>query len=365
MCVNVDVFAQVGCPVRLAGDEIGIPGGGGYKAMMSVSPGMSAGQAGGYFSREDYYLKGADQGEHSRWLGKGAESLKLSGQIREEEFRALCEGRDPASGERLVAPKLVRDQKTGELVEIRRAGNDCTFSAPKSVSILYAAGAEGIKEAHDAAVAAVLSHTEERYSFYRCHGEVVRGEMVAAVFDHATSRSLDPQLHSHVFVVNAVRTDDGSWRGNRNRTLFQDQKLLGRLYRQELMHELELSGYRAVFTSRSKMFFEVEGVDPRLIEHFSSRRKAIERQVRLWNEEGKFPGVAHARLYEMAALETRDPKREVSRPDVVEAFEKGAKGQVWTLTRPNDHRILFTVSRRATSLFNRATTYSTFVHVQI
>ncbi len=291
--------------------------------MMSVSPGMSAGQAGGYFSREDYYLKGADQGEHSRWFGKGAESLQLAGQVREEEFRALCAGRDPASGERIVAPKLVRDHKTGELVEIRRAGNDCTFSPPKSVSILYAAGAEGIKEAHDAAVAAVLSHVEERYSCYRCHGEVVRGEMVAAVFDHATSRSLDPQLHSHVFIVNAVRTAEGEWKGNRNRTLFQDQKLLGRLYRQELVHQLELSGYGIVFTSRSKMFFEVAGVDTQLIEHFSSRRKAIEQQVKLWSEEGKFPGVPHARLYEMAALETRDPKREVTRQDVVEAFENG------------------------------------------
>lgn len=39
---------------------------------------------------EDYYLKGADQEEHCRWLGKGAESLKLVGQVREEEFRALC-----------------------------------------------------------------------------------------------------------------------------------------------------------------------------------------------------------------------------------------------------------------------------------
>ncbi|WP_281275042.1 MobF family relaxase [Geomonas oryzae] len=290
---------------------------------MSVSPGMSASQAGGYFSREDYYLKGADQGEHSRWLGRGADSLKLAGQVREEEFRALCAGRDPTSRERIVAPKLVRDKKTGELVEIRRAGNDCTFSAPKSVSILYAAGSEGIKEAHDAAVAAVLGHAEERYSFYRCHGEVVRGEMVAAVFDHATSRSLDPQLHSHVFIVNAVRTVNGDWKGNRNRTLFQDQKLLGRLYRQELVHELEQRGYGIVFTSRSKMFFEVAGVDPQLIEHFSSRRKAIEQQVRLWNEGGKFPGVPHARLFEMAALETRDPKREVTRQDVVEAFEQG------------------------------------------
>lgn len=101
--------------------------------MLSVSPGMGAVQAGGYFSREDYYLKGTEQGEHSLWSGRGAESLGLEGPVREEEFRALCRGEDPA-GNRLVAPKLTRDRETGELVETHRAGNDCTYSAPKSVS---------------------------------------------------------------------------------------------------------------------------------------------------------------------------------------------------------------------------------------
>ena len=230
-----------------------------YTTMMSISPGMSAGQAGGYFSQEDYYLKGADHGEYSRWFGKGAAALELSGKVKEEEFRAVCAGIHPASGTRIVAPKLVRDRNTGELVEIHRAGNDCTYSAPKSVSVLYAAGDMGVKEAHDAAVIAVLRHKEERYTFYRSHGGIVRGEMVAAVFDHATSRNLDPQLHSHVFVVNAVRTSDGGWRGNWNRTIFQDQKSLGLLYRQELARELEARGYRIAFTDRSQMFFGFKG----------------------------------------------------------------------------------------------------------
>ncbi|HBG04061.1 MAG: hypothetical protein A2075_09000 [Geobacteraceae bacterium GWC2_58_44] len=39
------------------------------------------------------------------------------------EFRGLCAGKHPATGERIVAPKLVRDRKTGKLVEVHRAGN--------------------------------------------------------------------------------------------------------------------------------------------------------------------------------------------------------------------------------------------------
>jgi conjugative relaxase-like TrwC/TraI family protein len=290
--------------------------------MMSMSLGMKAGQAGGYFSLEDYYLKGAGQGQNSRWCGKGAESLDLSGPVREEEFRALCAGRHPGTGEQLVSPKLTRD-KTGGLVETHRAGNDCTLSDPKTVSIAYMLGVPGIKEAHDAAVLAVAGQLEEHYSFCRCPGGVVHGVMVAAVFDHATSRNLDPQLHSHLFLVNMARDPEGGWKANWPRTIFDDQKSLGLLYRQELAHELQERGFAIAIVDRSQMFFELQGVDPRLVEHFSSRRKAIEKQVALWRAEGKFINLPHARLFEMAALETRDPKREVAREDVVRAFERG------------------------------------------
>lgn len=71
------------------------------------------------------------------------------------------------------------------------------------------------------------------------------------------------------------------------------------------------------------MFFELKGVDPNLVANFSSRREVIERQVAHWKEEGNFVGVAHARLYEMAALETRDRKRKVGREDVERIFEQG------------------------------------------
>jgi conjugative relaxase-like TrwC/TraI family protein len=103
--------------------------------MMSVSPGMSVGQAGGYFSKEDYYLRGTEQDRNSLWCGNCAETLGLTGQVQEEEFRALRRGEDPDTGARIVAPMLTRDKESGELVETHRAGNDCTFSAPRSVSI--------------------------------------------------------------------------------------------------------------------------------------------------------------------------------------------------------------------------------------
>ena len=71
--------------------------------------------------------------------------------MSEEEFSALSRV-EVRAGNRIVASGLSRDPESGELVETRRAGNDCSFSAPKSISFAYEAGVNGIKEAHDAAV---------------------------------------------------------------------------------------------------------------------------------------------------------------------------------------------------------------------
>lgn len=160
-----------------------------------------------------------------------------------------------------MAPKLSRNA-AGALVETRRAGNDCTFSAPKSVSIAYVSGVEGIKEAHDAAVESVARHLEKHNSFYRAPDGLQHGKLVAARFDHATSRNIAPQLHSHLFVLNIVQAPDGSWRANEPKGIYQDLKSLGLLYRVELARELEARGFGIEIRDRSRMFFELKGVNP-------------------------------------------------------------------------------------------------------
>ncbi len=73
--------------------------------MMSISPGMSAGHARGYFSREDYYLHGDALGDNSLWVGRGSRDLGLEGPVSEEDFRALCRGEAP-DGNRLLLQGL-------------------------------------------------------------------------------------------------------------------------------------------------------------------------------------------------------------------------------------------------------------------
>lgn len=45
--------------------------------------------------------------------------------------------------------------------------------------------------------------------------------------------------------------------------------------------------------------------------------------MELWRTEGRFTEVPYARLYEMAALESRDAKRNITREEVTRIFERG------------------------------------------
>ncbi|WP_239026956.1 relaxase domain-containing protein [Geomonas oryzisoli] len=119
---------------------------------------------------------------------------------------APCAKGDAPDGGQLVAAGHGRDPKTSEFMEVRRAGNDTTFSAPKSISIAYVAAVEGVKEAHDAAVLSVLDHMERHYCHYRHAKRTHPGGMVAATFDHAALRSIHLQLLSNIFLANAVKT---------------------------------------------------------------------------------------------------------------------------------------------------------------
>lgn len=136
--------------------------------MVSISKGMTAAAAATYHEKEDYYLKGA---ENSEWLGRGADELGLHGTVEKETFQAVTRGCHPSTGEQLVAGKITIDKKTGEQIDTHTAGNDLAFSAPKSVSVAFAAGVEGMKEAHDFAVKSVVKYMQQHYSQYLKNSE--------------------------------------------------------------------------------------------------------------------------------------------------------------------------------------------------
>jgi hypothetical protein len=111
--------------------------------------------------RDDYH---SGRGESpGRWTGAGAESLRLGGRVDNDGFMALMEGRDPGTGERL---KRVAGR-------CKVSAFDLTFSAPKSVSVLFAIGepvlAGVLVEAHESAVEAARGYLE-REAWTPCRG---------------------------------------------------------------------------------------------------------------------------------------------------------------------------------------------------
>jgi conjugative relaxase-like TrwC/TraI family protein len=201
-------------------------------------------------------------------------------------------------------------------------GWDLTFSAPKSLSAMWALGGGQVgmaaREAHDAAVAAGLAYLEEHAAFSRQGKAGIRqvdtGGLVAAAFVHRTSRAEDPQLHTHVLVSARVRCEDGVWRALDSRALHRELKSAGMVYQAAL---------RAETTARLGVSWgpedrhgqaDIAGVPQALLTRYSKRALAVdaEAKARVAEAEARLgrglTAPERQRTYERAVLDTRSPK---------------------------------------------------------
>ncbi len=291
-------------------------------ASISARGGVEA--ALGYYEhlgQDDYYMR--DGEPPGWWAGEGAARLSLSGPVTRSEFEAALRGIDPKTGERLAA--------LGGKQQNHAAGWDVTFSAPKSVSVQWALSDPGdrpaIERAHRIAVQAATTYLERTAAWARRgKGGAIREQtagLLMARFDHHTSRDLDPQLHSHVFVLNLAPRKDGTWGAIVSRELYKAQKQAGAVYRQALAAELEREGHAI---ERSGDSFRIRAI-PREIERaFSKRRQAIEAAT-------ETHGYTSAKGMQLAALRTRRAKRDVPRDALFEAWRAEARARGFELRR--------------------------------
>ena len=229
-----------------------------------------------------YYVNGHDAA--GRWIGEGARALGLDGPVAEGRVLAeLLDGR--YDGQTLVPPVWRRDD-TGTRVDVRRAGFDVTFSAPKSVSTLLAlvdpTVAAKLVEAHQQAVAEALGLLE-RLAARAARGHQGDGQrapriatngMIAAEFTHTTSRALDPQLHTHVVIANLAQGSDGRWSALDSRTLHREATTASYLYQHVLRAQLtQRLGIR--WTDIDRGVAEVDGIPQTVRREFSTRRRQI------------------------------------------------------------------------------------------
>ena len=293
--------------------------------MLSISARGSAASAEAYYEhmaeQDDYYLKG--QEPPGQWQGKGAEALGLSGTVSREDFAAALRGYKPGA-DGTIPEALV--QNAGDK---HMAGWDLTFSAPKSVSVLWALAPEDMQaalaKAHDEAVTEALKFVEDHASFTRrgkggAIQEKVNGLLVST-FQHGTSREQDPQLHTHSFVHNVAERQDGTWGSIDGRNFYRWKMASGAYYRAALAERLQELGFEVRRDGKS---FAVAGVSEKVEKHFSKRRAQIEDVLERMGANG-------AKASATVALKTRKAKTAQDRAALSQQWQQEAAdlGYTW------------------------------------
>lgn len=265
--------------------------------MLTLAKVVSAMSAANYYEGSDDYY--SDDGRApSSWWGAGADALGLRGEVDSGDFRSLLDGRLPDGTEM---------HRGGEG---RTAGLDLTFSAPKSVSMqALIGGSTELLNAHQQAVTRALQYVQAQLAAYRStqDGETVSvrsQNVVAARFDHDLSRELDPQVHTHCVLMNVTQRPDGGWRALDAHALYEQQKLLGVLYRSELAKRVQELGYRIRRTHQDGRF-ELAHITRQQVEAFSTRTRAIDLALAA---KGESRATASAAMREIAGLNTRRAK---------------------------------------------------------
>jgi len=206
---------------------------------------LSIGKIGNDPARQRYYdsqvAKGVDDyyngvGEApSEWTGSGARYLGIEGRVGEDQLLELFAGRNPITGEQAAARSA----------SMRVAGFDLTFSAPKSVSVLFAHEEfrTDIVAAHEAAVDKALGYIEDRaVQVQRGKGGARRLKaqgLIGAKYRHRMSRAEDPHLHTHVVVANWALGPDGRYTALVHPPLYEHARAAGTLYQAFLRSELQ------------------------------------------------------------------------------------------------------------------------------
>jgi conjugative relaxase-like TrwC/TraI family protein len=251
------------------------------------------------------------------WAGKWAEELGLSGVVEAEQLRALVEGRDPVSGAELLAGNRERSVRAFDL----------TFSAPKSVSLLWAFASEPVAEvvtaAHREAVEEALSFLEDRAAVARVQSVGVRRRVatqgwVVDAFTHRTSREGDPQLHTHCLAPNLVRRQsDGKFVAFDAGPLFDWCRAAGSVYQAHLQRAMSLR-LGVVWGPDRHNTREIVGLSREQLRAFSKRSAQIEAELEARGDLYGSPAL-RMRADDEASLATRRAKDHSLTPSVLAA----------------------------------------------
>jgi conjugative relaxase-like TrwC/TraI family protein len=288
----------------------------------------------------DYYLKDGERVEAPGRWGAGATIVGADADlpVADEQLRALMAVRRPDTGE-----QLRRAGASGESV----AALDATFSAPKSVSAIWAVAdpalRAAIERAHEQAIDRALHYSLRHVAMIRHRvdgGTVIHAkpaELIATSWRHTTARAVggqppDPQLHSHVLLHAAVRRDRRVVAID-SRSWLVHRREIGAAYRSQLARELTALGFEIHRgTGRGERYFEIEGVPQSLIDRWSSRHHQVH-------------GAIQRRLSEQER--TLEATIAGGGPDAADAAERLELLKRTGLLVPREERFMATATRSA------------------
>ncbi len=295
----------------------------------------------------DYYTGAAGE-PPGYWQGAGAAALGLAGQVDAEVMRALYHedvgpdgqvlarrqrpGKYPAAAGSLhkrieaevaqqvaaaggiITPEEIREIRLRLRAQWRNRVPfyDYTFSAPKSVSVLWAsllaasaeAEAEGrqadaerfaeraeqIRAAMKRANDRMIALAEQRLAYVRTgHHSATSGQwrdaagFIVASFPQHTNREGDPQLHIHNAIANRAQRADGAddkWRALHGQPLFKNKLGMGAYA--DRFYEQELGGLGWLRTVRRAdgNSFEIGGISEEAADAYSYRSREVRDRYR-------------------------------------------------------------------------------------
>lgn len=276
-----------------------------------------------------------------RGLSPDGERLLRQGAYQIRNYKAW-QFTDPHTGkissfksEKSIPPHL--KDKVKEVIEQRRSvvAYDNVFSAPKDFSILWSLAPDDLSrqrlhQIHEYAASRAIQYLEENACYVRtgkAGARCEKAEGIFAVFQHTTSRELDPQLHTHVVMLNIGFNKQGKALALDGRKILENRYAAGMVYQNTLRRSLELNfgvkTFDRPFSDGKGVSFGVEGISPELREKFSERSQQIEKMV----SPDMSPQEVRAKV-----LASRKPKNlTVETRQLIEAWQQRGRelGFVW------------------------------------
>ncbi|GAA3861866.1 MobF family relaxase [Streptomyces sedi] len=254
------------------------------------------------------------------WLGRQATDLGLTGRVAEDAANAVFkDGVDPATGAALgrlwpryptaeehfaallaaePAASAARREQLREQAEkvgnrTARSGWEMVCSPVKSFALLWGTADDATRERLEAVERAAFHSVFDQLEREACWtrsgpGGVVRVAgrgLIAAAFEHRSSRAGDPDWHRHVAISAKVHTEDGRWLALDARPLHRLVVSLSARYTAEIergMHrEFGVLAAPRADTVRPdrRPVREFLGVPDAVVRAFSARRAQTERQL--------------------------------------------------------------------------------------